>query len=329
MTPFSYPGSRFLDLMNVRYIIIGEELFDPGPEAEFIHHDCPRLTAEVTAAQPLQDQFTARTTAINRMDLPVYIQAPTPAQGSIHIRMWRGAADEDLMLEQRISLQELAAGPLTLFFTPETDAPGRTYRWEIAAADAERTGVQLCADGDGSPAVSVYGVERVERYNQDGIYIYERLAPFPRAYVVYGAVYVPDENAAVTQLLDESFDLRNLAISSVPLELPATSELAATRADLIEYKDASVKIAATAARPGLLIVSDAYHPGWEVAVDGRPAALLRVNHMMRGVLLSPGEHVVEMKFKPNGLGASLVAAALGFVTPVLLLYFERRNRKRR
>jgi hypothetical protein len=241
--------------------------------------------------------------------------------------MWRGAADEDLMLEQRISLQELATGPLTLFFTPEADAPGRTYRWEITAADAERTGVQLCADGDGSPAVSVYGVERVERYNQDGIYIYERLAPFPRAYVVYGAIYVPDENAGVTQLLDESFDLRNLAISSVPLELPATSELAATRADLIEYKDASIKIAATAARPGLLIVSDAYHPDWEVTVDGHPAALLRVNHVMRGVILSPGEHVVEMKFKPNGLGASLIVAAFGFIIPVLLLFFERHQKR--
>jgi uncharacterized membrane protein YfhO len=76
-----------------------------------------------------------------------------------------------------------------------------------------------------------------------------------------------------------------------------------------------------------LIVSDAYHADWEVNVDGRPATLLRVNHVMRGVALSPGEHVVEMKFKPDGLGASLIAAGFGFIIPVLLLYFERHYRK--
>jgi hypothetical protein len=328
MLPFSYPGSRFLDLMNVRYIIVAEALFDPGPEAELVHNDCPRLTPELAAGQPLQGQFVVRMTAINRMDLPLHIQQPAPVVGGIQIRMWRGPADADLMLEQRFSLQELATMPgLTLYFTPEEDAPGRTYRWEITAMDAERTGVQLCADIEGAPAVSVYGVERVERYNQNGIYIYERLAPLPRAYVVYGAVHIPDENVAVAQLLDDSFDLRNLAISPAPLELPATSVLPATRADLLEYKNASLKIAALARAPGLLIVSDAYHADWEVNVDGRPATLLRVNHVMRGVALSPGEHVVEMKFKPDGLGASLIAAGFGFIIPVLLLYFERHYRK--
>ena len=50
--------------------------------------------------------------------------------------------------------------------------------------------------------------------------------------------------------------------------------------------------------PAVLVVSDAYLAQWTARVDGGEAPLLRVNYAFRGVLLEPGEHVVELVYNP-------------------------------
>ncbi len=44
-----------------------------------------------------------------------------------------------------------------------------------------------------------------------------------------------------------------------------------------------------------------YFPGWTVAVDDRPAVLLRKNYFFNGVRLEPGEHRVRFEFTPRWL----------------------------
>jgi uncharacterized membrane protein YfhO len=49
----------------------------------------------------------------------------------------------------------------------------------------------------------------------------------------------------------------------------------------------------------VLVVLEAYHPGWQATVDGRPAPILRANALFRGVPLAAGHHRVEMVFRPR------------------------------
>jgi hypothetical protein len=56
-----------------------------------------------------------------------------------------------------------------------------------------------------------------------------------------------------------------------------------------------------ALRPSLLVLTDAWHPDWRAAVDGRPEKMRRVNCFQRGVFCAPGEHTVEMVFSPRSL----------------------------
>lgn len=44
-----------------------------------------------------------------------------------------------------------------------------------------------------------------------------------------------------------------------------------------------------------------YFPGWTVAVDDRPAVLLRTNYFFNGVRLEPGDHRVRFEFTPRWL----------------------------
>ena len=164
-------------------------------------------------------------------------------------------------------------------------------------------------------------LDAVEAYRQGQIYVYQLRAPLPRARVVYGSQQIPDDNEAIRRLLDRSFDLRNAAVASEPLGLPANPEIPSTPARIVDYQDSRVEIEASAARPGLLVLADQFHPGWQARVDGRPTAVLRVNLIQRGVLLPVGDHRVELEFAPASLrvGAFLTLSGLLIVIGIALV----------
>ncbi|HOO77029.1 MAG TPA: YfhO family protein [bacterium] len=86
-------------------------------------------------------------------------------------------------------------------------------------------------------------------------------------------------------------------------------------------------------RPAVLVFTETWYPGWEATVDGKPADVLRVNFLQRGLLLPRGRHRVEMNFRPKawrlGAAISLISwLALGALTAVSLIR-RRRARARR
>jgi hypothetical protein len=74
----------------------------------------------------------------------------------------------------------------------------------------------------------------------------------------------------------------------------------------------------------LLVLMETWYPGWQVIVDGRRAAPLRVNSAFMGVVLEPGEHQVSFVYhsrsQATGLGLSLAA---GLTVALGLLLFWR------
>lgn len=73
--------------------------------------------------------------------------------------------------------------------------------------------------------------------------------------------------------------------------------------------------------PGALVLADAWYPGWQVTIDGRPAPLLRANYLFRAVLLPAGQHRVQFEYRPASLrtGAGVSLAAAVFLLAVAIL----------
>jgi hypothetical protein len=88
-----------------------------------------------------------------------------------------------------------------------------------------------------------------------------------------------------------------------------------------------VELRTRSARGAVLVLADAWYPGWRVRVDGRPAALLRADYLLRGVAVPAGEHHVEFVFRPAsfyaGLGVSLAALLLTLALPLRPLLRRR------
>jgi hypothetical protein len=82
-------------------------------------------------------------------------------------------------------------------------------------------------------------------------------------------------------------------------------------AQVTVYQPQYVAIEAQAQGRSLLVVSEMWYPGWQARVDGQDAPIYRVDHALRGVVLTAGTHRVEFIYAPVsfrlGAGISLLA----------------------
>src|SRR5262249_37762391 len=80
-------------------------------------------------------------------------------------------------------------------------------------------------------------------------------------------------------------------------------------------QDDGTRVAIAATGPGILVLDDRWAPGWSATVDDRTTSVLRVDGILRGVLLASGSHQAIFSYRPAGfwLGvplALIVASAL-------------------
>ena len=78
------------------------------------------------------------------------------------------------------------------------------------------------------------------------------------------------------------------------------------------------RCAPAAKRPGVLVLADAFYPGWRASVDGQAAAIYPANVLFRGVPVPAGEHTVVFTFEPSGWRLGLAVAGLGILLMAVL-----------
>ncbi len=80
----------------------------------------------------------------------------------------------------------------------------------------------------------------------------------------------------------------------------------------------------------MVVLADQLLDGWSVRVDGRPARPLRVNTVLRGVVVGPGRHTIVWSYRVPGLraGAAMSAIALALLLAMALIAYRRRGAAR-
>jgi hypothetical protein len=80
-----------------------------------------------------------------------------------------------------------------------------------------------------------------------------------------------------------------------------------------------IRVRAEVAGSSVLVVSEAYYPGWRVKVDGVPQTILRVNVGLMGVGLGPGVHDVRFEFSSTMVHAGIAISILTLIMCAILL----------
>jgi Bacterial membrane protein YfhO len=113
---------------------------------------------------------------------------------------------------------------------------------------------------------------------------------------------------------------------------PAAGSPPPGRAQVTADHGEQLDVQVDAARPALLVVTDAWHPGWSATVDGRKVEIRKANGVFRGVAVPAGSHRVVFRFRPPGMATALplagagAAALVGLVAAGLLVRARSRRR---
>jgi hypothetical protein len=152
-----------------------------------------------------------------------------------------------------------------------------------------------------------------------------RVVGTPRRHRFVGCARVAAGADAFRRLVDPAFepDAEVIVESRVAAGGacgPAGSvRLVSRRSDALRYE-------VEADRDGLLVVADAWDPGWRATVDGSRAEVLRANVAFRAVAVPAGRHAVEMVYRPSSAALGLGLTVLGLVSSLALVARATRRR---
>jgi hypothetical protein len=181
------------------------------------------------------------------------------------------------------------------------------------------------------------GVSRVSRVEEltavpdpAGQYAaFEFTGALPRAKLFARWQVNTNDQEVLARLVDPAFEPADTVLVSSELAPPpsATTNAAVGSVEFEHYEPKVIRLKAQCDTSSVLLLNDRYHPDWKVRVDDQPAGLLRCNHIMRGVHLSPGAHTVEFRFEPpvRALYVSLAAVVVGLVLCGVLLFSGQRR----
>jgi hypothetical protein len=140
----------------------------------------------------------------------------------------------------------------------------------------------------------------------------------PRSFMVYEHQPVASDAEAFAALRAAPEAVGSRVVLVVPPGEPAPEPAAkpATKPEvtLLTYAPRLSSWRVRTAADGFLVTTDAFYPGWTVALDDRPARLFRANGAFRAVHLPAGEHVVTYRYAPwsmrLGLATTLACALM-------------------
>ena len=149
--------------------------------------------------------------------------------------------------------------------------------------------------------------------------VYEVEGALPRAYVAHAIRQVRDDTVALAVLRTQAFDPRAEVLWSEPTAAPpVASPGVPDSVRPIRYDFNEVEYLVSSAAPGLFVAIDQYDPDWIATVDGTPAAIHRVNYLMRGVALPAGVHRVRFAYAPRALAAGIQISLASAIVALLL-----------
>jgi hypothetical protein len=155
---------------------------------------------------------------------------------------------------------------------------------------------------------------------RSGVKIFENTRAYPRVWSVHRATSFPDLKQLRAAYADDQVDL----LSTVLLTGEPALNLGACNASSDDedvqmplHTPSAVRITANLKCRGMVILTDTWFPGWRATVDGKPAAIHKAYGAVRGVIVEPGVHVIEMYYRPTsvyaGFGLTVLAGMITLV----------------
>ena len=148
--------------------------------------------------------------------------------------------------------------------------------------------------------------------------VYENPRVLPRAFIAREVISIEDREQRLDYLGSPQFDPL-VAVLEDPAALRQTSSSNTGSVDVVSYQPRRIVLDAELDSAGMLVLADAFDPGWSATVNGDPVSIQRVDHTLRGVWLEAGQSRVEFIHDPASFRIGLWLALSGLLISLLLL----------
>ena len=184
----------------------------------------------------------------------------------------------------------------------------------------------LSLEGSGSAEISVSCGEfasSATHYTGKVAYAHDREDYFLHLY------YSEEERTSVTITFDKTgiYSFDSLSVIAQPME-GFEERVAAMKEDVLEntvISENRITGDISLAEEKLLCFSVPYSKGWKIFVDGEEAELLQTNIMYLGVLLSAGEHSIELRYTTPFLYPGIAISVICFLVFIVWTVKERKR----
>jgi uncharacterized membrane protein YfhO len=99
----------------------------------------------------------------------------------------------------------------------------------------------------------------------------------------------------------------------------AVSLAHASEAQVTRFEPERIAVRTRAPAPGILVLAEAWYPGWSATIAGTRAEVFPVNGWMRGVVVPAGAHDVIFTYHSRFLAVGIGVSALSAAALVILL----------
>jgi hypothetical protein len=150
----------------------------------------------------------------------------------------------------------------------------------------------------------------------NGLNVYRNPNPRPRVWAVHEAFQIPGPKAVNAALNSPDFDpgRQTFLLTAAPhLETCGRPD----QVRLLERAPNRVVIEADLGCRGMVIAGETDGPGWQATVDGQTVRIYEAYSALRGVVVDPGRHRVEMRYRPKSVFVGAILTALGIAGAVV------------
>ena len=168
---------------------------------------------------------------------------------------------------------------------------------------------------------------------EEGYALFRLPDPPPLVSVVHAWALASPAGDSLRAVTDPAFDPRTMAILEEDPGLasgPDDRGSAPAEGAVLALEAQRVRFRAVAGAPAVAVVRIPFDPDWHATVDGRAAPVLVADHVLMGVPLGRGDHVVELTHDDGAIGYGVIGSSVVLVVALggagLL---ARRDRRRR
>jgi Bacterial membrane protein YfhO len=187
------------------------------------------------------------------------------------------------------------------------------------------------ADSAIQPAETLAGGRWRRTIEFDKVSIFENAHALPRAWLAPEFLALSESQILKVVRTGDlpdggTWDPLRTALVETSLAMPPAATAGAGTVEVTKREPNRLDLHATSPSTAVLVVSENYYPGWRAYVDGQRQEIVRVNYNLRGVVLTPGEHLVRFEYRPLSVLLGLIISLItlgGLVWPVARKRFTR------